>query len=45
MPLRLSQEQLTQLANEFGTPLYVYHAERIKEQYERLINSIYRPVM
>jgi len=36
MPLRLSSEQLKQLANEFGTPLYVYHAERIKEQYSRL---------
>ncbi len=36
MPLRLSSEQLKQLANEFGTPLYVYHAERIEEQYSRL---------
>src|SRR5689334_20385884 len=36
MPLRLSNEQLIQLANEYGTPLYVYHAGRIKEQYERL---------
>jgi diaminopimelate decarboxylase len=36
MPLHLSNKQLVQLANEFGTPLYVYHAERIKEQYARL---------
>src|SRR5690349_21236873 len=36
MPLRLSMQQLEQLAAEFGTPLYVYHAERIQEQYERL---------
>ena len=39
MPLQLSNEQLMQLANEYGTPLYVYHAERIKEQYERLLNA------
>ncbi len=32
----LSHEQLVKLANEFGTPLYVYHAEKIKEQYEKL---------
>ncbi|HEY8389020.1 MAG TPA: diaminopimelate decarboxylase [Parasegetibacter sp.] len=32
----LTQEQLRSLANEFGTPLYVYHAEKIKEQYEKL---------
>jgi diaminopimelate decarboxylase len=36
MPQQLSNEQLLRLANEFGTPLYVYHAEKIKEQYERL---------
>ena len=39
MPLRLSSEQLVQFANEYGTPLYVYHAERIKEQYERLLSA------
>jgi len=37
MPGQLSIEQLNKLAAEFGTPLYVYHAERIKEQYERLL--------
>lgn len=36
MSFRLSKEQLIQAANEFGTPLYVYHAEKIKEQYEKL---------
>jgi len=36
MPQSLSPLQLVQLANEFGTPLYVYHAEKIKEQYEKL---------
>ena len=39
MPEQLSNEQLLQAAREFGTPLYVYHAERIKEQYERLLNT------
>lgn len=39
MPLQLSYEQLKQAAGEFGTPLYVYHADRIKEQYERLLNA------
>lgn len=36
MPQTLSKDFLIQCAQEFGTPLYVYHAERIKEQYERL---------
>ncbi|MBK5272005.1 MAG: diaminopimelate decarboxylase [Bacteroidia bacterium] len=36
MSQRLSNEQLLQAANEFGTPLYVYHAEKIKEQFGRL---------
>src|SRR5688572_27759250 len=33
---QLSIQQLQQLANDFGTPLYVYHAEKIKEQFEKL---------
>lgn len=36
MSTQLSNEQLVALAKEFGTPLYVYHTEKIKEQYERL---------
>jgi diaminopimelate decarboxylase len=32
----LSHTQLLELAERFGTPLYVYHAEKIKEQYETL---------
>ncbi len=36
MSQQLSPSYLTQLASEFGTPLYVYHAEKIKEQYEKL---------
>jgi len=36
MPQQLSGELLVRLGDEFGTPLYVYHAEKIREQYERL---------
>ncbi len=36
MSQTLSHTQLVQLAEQFGTPLYVYHAEKIKEQYEAL---------
>ena len=39
MPQVLSNQQLKDIANEFGTPVYVYHAERIMEQYERLKNA------
>ncbi|HEX6191304.1 MAG TPA: diaminopimelate decarboxylase [Chitinophagaceae bacterium] len=35
----LSNEQLTSIAKEFGTPVYVYHAEKIREQYEKLVNA------
>ncbi|HVM86708.1 MAG TPA: diaminopimelate decarboxylase [Puia sp.] len=36
MSQQLSQPYLIELAKQFGTPLYVYHAEKIKEQYEKL---------
>ena len=36
MPEQLSTKQLMQVAKEFGTPLYVYHAEKIKEQYQKI---------
>lgn len=36
MSSSLSHQQLIQIANEFGTPVYIYHAEKIKEQYEKL---------
>jgi len=39
MPEKLSNQQLIDAAKEFGTPLYVYHAEKIKEQYEKLVNG------
>jgi diaminopimelate decarboxylase len=30
---------LTEVAEQFGTPVYVYHAEKILSQYERLKNA------
>ncbi len=36
---KLSPEQLTGIAAEFGTPLYVYHAEKITEQYNKLTSA------
>jgi diaminopimelate decarboxylase len=36
MSQALSYQELTNIAGEFGTPTYVYHAEKIKEQYEKL---------
>ncbi len=38
MPL-LFHKQLTSIAKEFGTPLYVYHAEDITAQYQKLTNA------
>jgi diaminopimelate decarboxylase len=39
MSLELSHQQLNEIAKQFGTPVYVYHAERIKEQYEKLTHA------
>lgn len=39
MPLQISKDQLISIAEKFGTPVYVYHAERIKEQYESLLHA------
>ena len=36
MPVSLPAGQLLELAEQFGTPLYVYHADRIAHQYEKL---------
>lgn len=36
MAYSLSPQQLVTIAQEFGTPVYIYHAEKIKEQYEKL---------
>lgn len=35
----LSPEYLVSLGQQFGTPLYVYHAEKIKEQYAKLTTA------
>ena len=35
----LTNQQLISIANEFGTPVYVYHAEKIGEQYQKLVNG------
>lgn len=37
--MQLLNTELNDVAIRFGTPLYVYHAERIKEQYQRLLNA------
>jgi diaminopimelate decarboxylase len=39
MPKTLSPDHLISLAEEFGTPVYVYHAEKIKEQYQKLTTA------
>jgi diaminopimelate decarboxylase len=36
MSKTLTHQQLIDIADEFGTPVYVYHAERIAEQYKKL---------
>ena len=36
MSQHLSKEQLVSIAQEFGTPLYVYNADHITAQYEKL---------
>lgn len=35
----LSHEQLKEIAEQFGTPVYVYHAEQITAQYQRLTDA------
>ena len=37
--LSLSHQELNAIANEFGTPLYVYHAEQITAQYKKLTDA------
>jgi diaminopimelate decarboxylase len=36
---QLSTAQLQEIAKQFGTPVYVYHAEKIKQQYEKLTSA------
>jgi diaminopimelate decarboxylase len=35
----LSHQQLAAIAGEFGTPVYIYHAEKIGEQYTKLVTA------
>src|SRR5580698_6640679 len=39
MSQQLTPEYLISLGHQFGTPLYVYHAEKIKEQYNKLTTA------
>ncbi|KAI9430946.1 diaminopimelate decarboxylase, partial [Russula earlei] len=39
MSEQLSNQQLIAIAEEFGTPVYVYHAEKITEQYRKLTQA------
>ena len=39
MQQQLSKEQLIRIANEYGSPVYVYHAEKIEEQLNKLKNA------
>jgi diaminopimelate decarboxylase len=34
--MSLTRNQLIHIAEQYGTPLYVYHAEKIREQYNKL---------
>jgi diaminopimelate decarboxylase len=34
--MALSHEQLVEIAQEYGTPVYIYEAEKIEEQYQKL---------
>lgn len=36
---QLKGELLSGIANQYGTPVYVYHADKIKEQYNKLVNA------
>ncbi len=39
MSTKLTVQQLQSIAQQFGTPVYVYHAEKIAEQYQKLPNA------
>ncbi|MDB5201747.1 MAG: diaminopimelate decarboxylase [Ferruginibacter sp.] len=36
---QLQGKELISIANEFGTPVYIYHAEKIQEQYKKLTHA------
>ncbi|GHU74921.1 hypothetical protein FACS189461_0130 [Spirochaetia bacterium] len=35
----LSNETLLAIAHDYGTPVYVYHAEKIEAQYQQLTHA------
>ena len=37
--MSLSNQQLTAIAEQFGTPVYVYHSERMAQQYQNLTTA------
>ena len=39
MSLVLSHTQLEAIAKEYGTPVYIYHAEKIADQYAKLVRA------
>ncbi len=39
MPQQLTPATLINIGQQFGTPLYVYHAEKIREQYQKLTTA------
>ncbi len=39
---QLTNEQLIQAAQQFGTPLYVYHSEKISEKYQQLTTAFHK---
>ncbi len=39
MPAALSNHQLADIASEYGTPVYIYHSEKIAEQYNKLVHA------
>src|SRR5262249_50192480 len=41
MTQQLSGKELAALAEKYGTPLYVYHAEKIEEQYNKLKSAFH----
>jgi len=41
MPEVLTHDQLSAIAKEFGSPVYVYHAEKIAEQYSKLTKAFH----
>ncbi len=39
MAQKLSKKLLVNIANQFATPVYIYHAEKIAEQYQKLVTA------